>query len=117
MLLVKPQGGNKQASKRGEVKDPLVCTDTCPDLVDDADARAERDGGGGQQQQRAHFALALDAEENDAIERGGRRPGERGKRRGAICRHYTRSLDFSAIRPVGHQVMMAMMTASANTSL
>jgi hypothetical protein len=28
----------------------------------------------------------------------------------------TLSLDFSAIKPVGRQVMMAMITASANTS-
>ena len=32
-------------------------------------------------------------------------------------RAHTRSLVFSAIRPVGRHVMIAMMTASANTSL
>src|SRR5262249_59805370 len=107
----------EQAGERGEIEGALVRADAGPDLIDDAEARAQRDRHSSQSEQRAHFTFALSAEEDNSVDGGGRRPGERGKRRGAICRHYTRSLDFSAIRPVGRQVMMAMMTASANTSL
>ena len=40
-----------------------------------------------------------------------------GGGRGEAATRYTRSLDFSAIKPVGRQVMMTIITASANTSL
>ena len=85
------------------------------------EARAQHDRGGGERQQRAQRPLAFGAEKQDAVERGEPPPrrareAESGRSAMSPCRH-TRSLDFSAIRPVGRHAMMAMMTASANTSL
>ena len=117
MLLVEPEGGDEHAGDRGDLEGPLVAADAGPHLVDEPEARAEQDRGGGDDQQRADRALAFGAEEDDAVERGDGDEGERGQRvSGRSCGH-TRSLDFSAIRPVGRHVMMTMITASANTSL
>ena len=121
MLLVEPERGDEHAGDHREVEGPLVGADARPDLVDEAEAGGERDRGGGNDEQRADRALAFGAEEHDAVERGDGHEGKRrqhGTARAAMpsCSH-TRSLVFSAIRPVGRHVMMAMITASANTSL
>ena len=121
MLLVKPERDGEHARDRGDVEGALVAADARPDPVHQPGARTQHDRGGCDRQQRAQRPFAFRAEEQHAVQRGGRRPGKRGKRRAAVRRGrhaaHTRSLDFSAIRPVGRQAMMAMMTASANTSL
>ena len=121
MLLVEPEPDDEHARDRGDVEGALVAADARPDPVHQPEARPEHDAGGGDREQRAERPLAFRAEEQHAVQRRGRRPGEGGQAetgRSALpsCRH-TRSLDFSAIRPVGRHAMMAMMTASANTSL
>ena len=121
MLLVKPERDGKHARDRGDVEGAFVAADARPDLVHQPGARTQHDAGGCDRQQRAQRPFAFRAEEQHAVQRGGRRPGKRGQAESGCsarspCRH-TRSLDFSAIRPVGRHAMMAMMTASANTSL
>src|SRR5262249_17983997 len=94
MLLVEGEGGNQDASHGGDVEEALVASDALADLVGASIARAEHDGGGGNEQEYAQRPLALGAEKEQAVTRGGGGPRQSRQRR-------------SGIRQFGHAVTPA----------
>src|SRR5919197_6155014 len=99
------------------MKHALMRADAGAHLVDETEPRRQPDDRGSGDEQAGDGTLALGGEKENAEDRGQSRKDEGRQQARARGFHQTRSLVFSAIRPVGRTVMMAMITAKANTSL